>query len=221
MKFEGWIPNATGNLSFGSIGGPLIERVHVRQHLRINAKRWVLIAQTRLNRDRLLPRWALPTLGLGLPRGSRRLDATYTMLAVSIPIGSDPEGALDGTLSCLVRPMERSEIALRKASRYGVARRVWLVATEAQPEIHSNLRSRPQARMDVSGELTLPPQRQRLCTCKFRMLRSGKVFFRKSSRVRALSGNGDISAATSISSTIFWKDAVHSHYHHDGSSQME
>lgn len=209
MKFEGWVPNATGNLSFGVIGGPLKEGVHVRQHLRTGAKRWVLIAQTRINRDRLLPRWALPTLGIGLPSGSKRRDTTYVMLAASIPIGADPEGALEGILSCLVRPKQQAELALQRLQNTATT---FASATEAQR--HSQPFETPSD-PDWASLGTKFTEASGVA-CKFRLFRSGKVFLEVTKYPDNLSQSDLIGLVNQL--YYFLKDSVHTHYHHDISS---
>jgi hypothetical protein len=220
MEFEGWVPNATGNLSFGVIGGPLKDRVLVRQHLRTEAKRWILIAQTRVNQDRILPSWFLPTLGLGLPRGSRRLDATYTLLATSVPIGPDPEGALDGVLACLVRPRRRTSPSLgRLQDRAELAsQRLAQTAQEFGRATEAQRNSLPfeaptDADWDVlKGQFTDAAE----VSCNFRLHRSGKVFL---TVLRHPSGIPDDALIGLVNQLYYFlKDCVHTHYHHDVSS---
>jgi hypothetical protein len=57
MDFEGWVPNATGNVSFSAIGDPLSGGLIAKQHLSLPSRRWIIICQNRRNRDRQVPRW--------------------------------------------------------------------------------------------------------------------------------------------------------------------
>jgi hypothetical protein len=107
MQFEGWVPNATGNLSFSAVGDSLSGQVIARQNFRHPAVRLAICAEVRRNHDAQLPGFLLSMFDRHAdapsrrPRSSRRL--IYVLTCRSTAAGGDTEGALAGEIAVLSR----------------------------------------------------------------------------------------------------------------------
>jgi hypothetical protein len=221
MEFEGWVPNATGNISFASIGAPLERGVFVRQQLRTVDKRWLLLAQVRKNRDRLVPSWFFPALGVkGLPKRSRPLDAVYTLLAHSVRLQSDEEGALDGQISCLLRApkaaMFKRPSPPRPSDEALLAIEIAAAGFEEAEELQRESRRFVPSPHGSWAQLTTTILNASAVSCNFRMHRTGKVFLQVTKIPAALEDSERVGLVNQL--YYFLKDAVHAHYHHDNSS---
>lgn len=213
MELEGWVPNATGNVSFSVIGTPLRSVVH-RQHFWSPVRRWILLSQHRTNSDRKVPKWFAEFLRRRSPshkRGRRHSTLLYVMLASSQPTNGDGdvEGALDGIIS----------VTLPEGVRHGAVQTACdsvarLLATATQ-EYREGRAQPPSA--DQWNNASQCLFANSAFHCQFRMLRSGKCFFTvDESKHREL----DVITLQWLTSQCYYflKDAVHQHYHHGAST---
>jgi hypothetical protein len=199
MLFEGWVPNATGNLSFSAIGNSLVRGVRLRQNFWCEDNRWAICAQERHNRDRQIP---------SLARTDHPQRLIYILTGRSMQAGSDVEGAISGEIAILSLRSNEGVTALEVAR---VTQNFLTVARDAyRLGLHYD---------KPTDESWTHTQRQihenALFFCSFTLLRNGKCFLRANPTA--------IIDATTLQWLVsqcyfFLKDSIHKHYHHQSST---
>ena len=215
MLFEGWIPNATGNLSFTAIGDSLkntnISSVRIRQHFTNGAKRWLVCAQARTNPDPWLWRWVLKLsnrlLNLTRKKSEKkdRFDTlTYVMTGVSGDLKGYEEGKISGIIVILnpKRQIYSESLTLlnsKRAELQKAASHARFNAVSTNTDMFSWL--------DFENEL----ERLSIFKCRFTLLRNGKCFIEAEKN-----DVPDYIFKYLVDQCYYYlKDCVHSHYHHD------
>jgi hypothetical protein len=208
MRFEGWVPNATANLSFSAVGDSINRNAVVRENFGLSPSRWVVCGQLRSNNDIQLPAAIVSVLERqsgAVPRGATRWHGLiYILTCRSVPAGGDTEGALDGQISIALPQGTQARAAL------GMVREAATLLRSAKMAAQRGITIRPPTTQQWSATQD-GIARSSLFTCNFRLLRNGKTFF-------------DVQNATNIDAVqtewavsqcyYFLKDTVHQHYHH-------
>lgn len=202
MIFEGWVPNATGNISFGVIGSSLAGPVKSRAHFRKPNHHWLICSETRRNHDSLLP-----FVSARLPQGQSAVsELVYAMAASSLAVGTDPQGVLEGQIFVII-------------PRTGAAAILELQAASTRLREAKILARQGHAHVDPAtywtGTLAAVAQAS-VFHCGFRLLRNGKCFLDVSAALGAGTPPLDPVTAEMLASQCYYflKDAVHQHYHH-------
>ena len=207
MEFEGWVANATGNLSFNSVGSTLAKAgVLTRATFWHPNRRFAVVAQQRSNPDRLLAPRIAPRHASS-PKGEQELKLCCLLTARSEASGPDAEGALRGTIHLLPRGAGLSEAPLRAvmqmAARLEAARIAYRSRQAANPPNDVDW----QALIDgvVAG-----------CSysCDFLLLRNGKCFLETKGHLT----QPTLEAELASQCYYFLKDCLHKHYHHSDNS---
>ena len=205
MRYEGWVPNATGNISFGDIGHALRRGVRYRQQLRTSSKRWIVAAQQRASSVGLMP----DALARHLQhderiRSSRPATSMYILLAETESRLDESEGAVVGTLACLVGDQEAARAVEGKLDA--------LTADLAAQHLLARS-GKPSSDPDRTlwAECHKEVQSVALAACHFILLRNGKVII-DSCCGRAQKDPDFLLWVDQL--YYFLKDAAHRHFHH-------
>ncbi len=214
MRYEGWVPNATGNLSFTAIGESLknssISEVVARQQLSDTTRRWFICAQKRKNPDAWLYTWIL-YVGNRVANWFRspsrrrlRFDTlTYVMTGATEPTQGNEEGRVVGCI-LILSPFRTSLDASMKALK---------AKADDLAEASATLRSggTAQAVTGTWAAFENDLASRSIFACNFTLLRNGKCFI----DARGGSSNGPAFKLLVDQCYYFLKDCVHSHYHHN------
>jgi hypothetical protein len=208
MQYEGWIPNATGNISFSAIGDSL-GKVEVRQQFTDGNKRWILCVQKRSNPDTWLYPWVLRSANwianlLRKPANRRiRYDKlTYVMTAVSSKIANKDESKIEGKIFIL----NPTPSFLKKSAD---------IYTNQSLKMKEAARAIRYGQNNASIEADWSNFESSFSTnsifeCSYTLLRNGKCF------IDELPGTVHNSVSKYLSDQCYYylKDCIHNHYHH-------
>lgn len=206
MRFEGWIPNATGNMSFSAIGDALEGGVLVREQCWSPNTRWIICSQRRSNPDRLLPQPILAFLHTRRNAGSGRQKSydslVYTLSARSVAIRDDDEGAIEGRISISLpgdATIQVLDIAKALARGLAAAKAAWRSGAKHNAPTLQEWQSNTDKISNLS-----------IFSSNFKMLRNGKCFLDTIS----VPVDAEISKWLVSQCYYYLKDTVHQHYHH-------